>query len=406
MRGRVSMSLVWFFCLGGLGLFFPYYSLYLRENAGLTGSQVGVVLAMLPLVGTFAQPMWGQLADRSGSRTGVLVLLTLGAAAGYAGLGFARDFPSLVLATALLALFSTSVIPAATAVTFALAPVERARAFGRIRVWGTVGFLLLVVAFPRWLERYQAARGLSAPAGGPSEPGLEVMFPITAALIALGALCGLALPRGGEAALRAPRGDWRRLLRHRPFVRVLAFTLAAYFFLQGPMSMFPIYVRALGGSLDSVSDMWILMLSLEIPLVAFAGASLARVGPRGLLAIGTLAGGVRWTACGLAPDLDFAFPFQILHGVVVAGLVIGGPLYVEAAVPDRLRSTGQGMLAMVGVSLGAVSSHLGAGFLLEHAGARAPFLIGGLGGLALAALVPWLLPPVARPAPADERSAA
>jgi PPP family 3-phenylpropionic acid transporter len=399
------MSCVWFFCLGGLGIFFPYFSLYLRENAALSGTQVGIVLAMLPLAGMLAQPFWGQLADRTGSRSRVLVLLALGAAAGYAVLGRARGFVALTLATSLLALFSTAVIPAAVSATLALAKGDRARAFGRIRVWGTIGFLLLVVGFPRLLDRHQAAQGLVRAHDGPSEPGLELMFPITAALIAIGALFALALPAGGEMALRAPKGDWRRLLRHRPFVRLLAFTLVAYLFLHGPMSIFPIYVRSLGGTLDSVSEMWILMLLLEIPLVAFAGSSLARVGPRGLLAIGVVAGGLRWAVCGVADGLATIYPFQILHGVVVAGLVIGGPLYVEAVVPERLRSTGQGVLAMVGVSLGAITSHLGSGLLLEYAGPRAPYLVGGVGGLLLAALVPWILPPVARPAPEpDERT--
>jgi PPP family 3-phenylpropionic acid transporter len=399
------MSCVWFFCLGGLGIFFPFFSLYLRENAGLSGSQVGVVLAVLPLVGTAAQPLWGQLADRTGTRSRVLVLLSFGAAAGYLALGHAQGFAALLLATALLACFASALVPAAMSVTFALPSADRTHAFGRMRVWGTVGFLFLVVAFPRFLHGLQSKRGLVPIAGGPSEPGLEVMFPITAGFVALGGLLALALPRGGEVGLRAPRGDWRRLLRHRPYVRLLGFTLVAYFFLQGPTSFFPIYVRSLGGTLDSVSNMWILMLSLEIPLVAFAGASLARVGPRGLLAIGTLAGGVRWTACGLLTDLAAVYPFQILHGVVVAGLVIGAPLYVEAVVPERLRSTGQGVLAMVGVSFGAITSHLGSGWLLEHAGPSAPYLVGGIGGLVLAALVPLWLPPVARPAPAaDERS--
>jgi PPP family 3-phenylpropionic acid transporter len=402
MSGRVAMSCVWLFCLGGLGLFFPYFSLYLRENGGLSGSQVGVVLALIPLVGTLAQPLWGQLADRTGARSRVLVLLGLGAATGYLALGSARGFTHLMLATIWLALFSTAIVPAATSVTFAIARGDRVRAFGRIRVWGTLGFLALVVGFPHFLDRYQASRGLSATAGGPSEPGLDVMFPITAALIAAGTLFALALPIGGELQLRAPRGDWRRLLRHRPYVRVLMFTLVAYLFLQGPMSIFPIFVRSLGGSLDSVSEMWILMLSLEIPLIALSGSSLARFGPRGLLAIGTLAGGVRWTACGLSGDLAILYPFQILHGVVVAGLVVGGPLYVEAIVPERLRSTGQGMLAMVGVSLGAVASHLGSGWLLEHFGARAPYLVGGIGSLLLAALIPWILPPAVRAEPADD----
>jgi hypothetical protein len=228
------------------------------------------------------------------------------------------------------------------------------------------------------------------------------MFPITAGLVALGGLFALALPSGGEMALRAPKGDWRRLLRHPPFVRLLGFTLVAYFFLQGPMAIFPIFVRSLGGTLGLGLNMWILMLRSRSRW-SLSGSSLARWA-RGLLAIGTLAGGVRWTACGVIGDLSILYPFQILHGVVVAGLVIGGPLYVEAVVPERLRSTGQGVLAMVGVSLGAITSHLGSGYLLQHAGPRAPDLVVGIGGLLLAALVPLWLPPVARPAPAADES--
>ena len=58
---------------------------------------------------------------------------------------------------------------------------------------------------------------------------------------------------------------------------------------------------------------------------------------------------------------------------------------------------------MVGVSLGAVASQLGSGWLLEHAGPRAPYLVGGIGSLALAALLPWLLPPAVRAAPGGGR---
>ena len=73
---------------------------------------------------------------------------------------------------------------------------------------------------------------------------------------------------------------------------------------------------------------------------------------------------------------------------MVAGLLLGGPLYLEMIVPERLRSTGQGLLATIGVGLGAVASHLAAGWLLQHAGPRAPYLVGGIGSLLLAALIP------------------
>src|SRR5262249_58249466 len=125
---------------------------------------------------------------------------------------------------------------------------------------------------------------------------------------------------------------------------------------------------AKGASLNRVSHFWLLMLALELPLMRLSGASLERVGARGLLAAGLVAGGVRWLICGFAPDSRWMMPAQVLHGIVVAGLVIGSPLYVEAAVPEELRATGQNLLGMIGLSAGRLLSNLGAGLLIHPPG--------------------------------------
>lgn len=391
-RAGVAMSAFWFCSLGALGIFFPFFSLYLRENIGLAGWQVGALLAVPPLVAVAAQPAWGVLADRTGSRASVLGLLALGSAAGYASLALGSGFASLLVLTSILSCFSTPLVPTAVAVTFALAPNLSAHEFGRYRAWGTVGYGALVVGFPYLLDRLGAARGASAAPGGPSEPALAVMFPVTAGVMLVAAAIALALPRSSTLELRSARGDWRRLLAHPPYVRLLGITFLGYVMLQGPMGMFPIFVRAHGGSLDTVSHLWLLMLSLELPLIAFLGASLQRVGARGLLAIGLVAGGVRWLVCGFAPESGWMVPVQVLHGIVVAGLVIGSPLYVESVVPEQLRATAQNLLAMVGVSVGGLISNLFAGALIDASGADAPYQVGGFGALVVAALLPFWLP--------------
>ncbi|MBW2269923.1 MAG: MFS transporter [Deltaproteobacteria bacterium] len=401
MRRPLVMALVWFFCLGGLGIWFPLYTLFLHENAGLSGAEVGRVMAIIPLVGIFSQPFWGQVADRTGSRTRVLSLLAVGAAAGYLGLGFAEGFGELLLATALLAFFWTAVIPNCVAVTLALAHHAGPRAFGYSRVWGTVGFLLLVVTFPFVLDAWQARQGLDAlRSAALSEPGLEIMFPLTALVIGSGGLVALALPRGGAVSVRAERGDWHQLVRHGPYLRVVLFTLLGYLCLQGPQVFFPVFVRSHGGDVDTIARMWLPMLALEIPLVAFSGVTLERFGARALLGVGAFAGGLRWLVCGLAPDLAWVWPAQLLHGVVVAGLVLGGPLYVEQCVPQQLRSTGQTSLTMLGFGLGGIVSNLLTGWLVDLQGPAAPYVVGGIGGIVLGLAVPLLLPRPRRPASA------
>ena len=396
MNPALGLSSFWFLYLGGLGIFFPYFSLYLSENGGLSGTQIGIVVSMLPLVGIVAQPFWGQVADRLGTRARVLGALALGAALGQLALSRLEGFPALLLGTVALAFFGTATIPQAVAVSFAAQPDAGARGFGRVRVWGTVGFLLLVVAFPRVLDALQSARGWEATAAV-SEPGLELMFVVAAAVFALAAAVTLAVPRGGQESLRARRGDWRLLLRHRPVVILLPLLVLAYLSLQGPMGLFPLLIRSRGGTMETVGNLWILMLTLEIPLLFYTGVLADRLGPRGLLVLGVLAGGVRWTVCGFVEGTVAVYAVQVLHGVIVTGLVVGGPLYLEASVPEHLRSTAQGMLAMVGVGLGGVASNALAGWLIENVGPTAPYAAGGIGALVCGALILLLLPEPHRP---------
>jgi PPP family 3-phenylpropionic acid transporter len=391
------LATFWLLYMAGLGLVFPYQTLYFRENAALTGAQLGVVLGARPLMGMLFQPLWGVVADRTGTRAGVLALIALGAAASYALVPSAQTFPALLAVVALAAAFGTSIIPMGTSVSMASLGPRPAERFGRVRVFGTLGFLVMVVAFPAILERVQAARGLEATPGGPSEPGLGLIFHVAAGFSLLAGLVAAWLPRGGGLSLRAPPGAMRRLLRHKPYRRVLVFAFLAWFFEQAPINLFPLLVRDLGGDLGTLSRLWIPMLALEIPLVLWSGAWLRRLGARGLLAVGVLADGVRWTASALAGDLAIVFPLQLLHGVVVAGVIIGVSLYVEECVPEDLRSSGQSGVAMFGISFAGMLSVLVGGWLVDRLGTEAPFLMGGLGALALGLALPALLPAPERP---------
>ncbi len=375
------LSAYWFFLMGALGVFFPFYSLYLDENAGLSAGQVGLVMASVPLTGMFVQPLWGLVADRSGRRSRLLALLTTVSAICYAAMYFAENFRSLLSATMLLSIFATALVPLCVSVCFALMTDEGPHAFGRTRAWGTIGFLVAVVAFPRMLEMKD---------GG--TPGLAAMMPVTALVAAVAALVALLLPdRPLPRSARMQPGEWRILFRHGPFLRFLVFILGAYLCLQGPMSLFPLFVRSLGGDMLTVSHLWVVMVILEIPLVAYSGAWFTRLGPRVLLALGIGAGAIRWIVSALATDVNVIYAVQALHGVTVGGLMIGAPYYVDAVVPDRLRSTAQGLLSMVGVSLGGILSNYFTGFLIERVGPRAPALVGGVGALLLLCFLPLLV---------------
>lgn len=396
----VVLSAYWFAALVALGVFFPLFSLYLAEDLGLTGTEIGIVTAAIPLTGMVAQPLWGTLADRSGRRVLVLTAVSVGAAIGYAclgALGARAGLAGILAATVALAVWSTSVMPMAVSVSLAHLGRRGRFAFGAVRSMGTLGYLVAVATAP-WLLRFGA--------GESAEPSLGAMLWIACAAMAVAAAISTRIPRSGAIALRAERGDWRRLASNGPFVRLVGVTFLIYVFLQGPLVLFPMFVRSLGGGLDVVSRMWLCMLALEIPLLALVGAVPARLGARGLIGIGVAADATRWLVSACSESTTTIYAVQVLHGLAVAGFVVGSAHYVEAVVPGRLRSTAQGVVYMVGVSLGSIVSSLVAGVLLDSLGPRAPALVGGGLAAALVVALPYLLPRVGEPGSADREEAA
>jgi PPP family 3-phenylpropionic acid transporter len=380
VRSYLLISAHYFFAFAALGVFFPYFALFLRENVGLTNGQVGMVISIPPLVGLFAQPAWGQVADRTGSRVRVLVFLCLGAAAGFAALSHAQGLAATILATFGLSLFLSALYPLAVSVAFGVLPSSSL--FGRVRVWGTIGYFIVVVSAPLLLARARAWLDVGAGVpGGASEPGLELLFYLAAACLVLAALGVGLLPKHAGLSAQARRGDLRALLSERAFARVLLFSTGIQFFLHGPMQLFPLYVRSRGGTMTDLSHLWICMLLLEVPLIFGSSWLFARFGVKRMMLAAAIGGGVRWVVCALVPTLAGVYPVQALHALVVTGLNVGTALYVERIVPQRLRSTAQSTVVMVGSSIGGVLSATLGGFVVDRWGVDVLFLAGGAGAL-------------------------
>ncbi|MCP4602932.1 MAG: MFS transporter, partial [Proteobacteria bacterium] len=204
----VQLSIYWFLVMGALGVIFPYFTLFLKENVGLSGSQVGMVSATMPLVGIFAQPFWGQVGDRSGARTRLLSFLAIGAMFGYAGLILPKTFAWMLFATAMLAVFTTSLVPLGISVSMAILSDRGVPNFGRVRVWGTIGYLIAVVGMPPLLHYIQDSIGWVGNPSGLSEPGLEYIFIVSSLLMAAASVVAWLLPRKGGVSARAAPNDY------------------------------------------------------------------------------------------------------------------------------------------------------------------------------------------------------
>jgi PPP family 3-phenylpropionic acid transporter len=386
----IGLCAYWFVMTASLGVYLPYFSLYLSEGLGFSGAQVGITFAVPPLVGMLAQPLWGQVGDRTGSRTLVLAFLSFGTALGYLVLSLPHRFPTMLAATALLSFFSTSQIPLAVAVTMSGLRRAGSVSFGRVRVFGTVGFLMTVLIVPKLLALLSAGDGADQ---SHQSQHFDGTFYLAGGLALCASLIALCLPRvTGAAVARASRTDYKLLLRNPAYLRVISVSFASYFFLQGPMVLFPVFVRSRGGDARAISHMWLWMLVLETVLLFVATDVYRKLGARRAVMLGIVASGVRFTLCALCYDLRLLYPVQALHGIMVFSLQVAAPMWIETLVPERLRGTSQAGLNMLGPSIGGIVSSTLAGALLDARDIDTVFLCGGLGALVLACALPWILP--------------
>ena len=152
-RDRTAPLLAGFYFAwaSALGSFGPFVASYL-EARGYTPRGAALLLAALPLMRVVVTPAWTYAADLFRAVTPVLRVVSLGSLGAFALLTQARGPIALALALALYNAFRAPIGPIADTVLLGWA-ARTGGSFGRVRAWGSAGFLLTAVAVARVIAR-------------------------------------------------------------------------------------------------------------------------------------------------------------------------------------------------------------------------------------------------------------
>ncbi|WP_320159489.1 MFS transporter [Marinobacter sp. 1-3A] len=145
---RLSNLYFWFFAL--LGGLLPYWSLYLQEQ-GFSYLQIATLMATIQLTKIVAPSLWGHLGDRAGQR---VRLVRLGAITGslfFAGVFLEPGFYGLLLVMLAFTFFWNAILPLYEVITLRSLGKQRDR-YGKVRLWGSVGFIGAVAGVGLILE--------------------------------------------------------------------------------------------------------------------------------------------------------------------------------------------------------------------------------------------------------------
>ncbi len=352
------LSAYYFFYFAFVGAFSPYFGLYLQSIA-FNAWQIAVLMSLMQLMRLVAPYAWGWLADRRGARMPMVRLAALLSIAGFAFFFFTRDFGAMLGAMACLAFFWGAALPLVESVTFGLLARQEGR-YGRIRLWGSIGFLCAVLGVGYLLDRLP----------------LDTLLWISIALLGGVWASSMLMPESPPTAHAGAAPGIASVLRRREVVSVLA---ACFFMSAAHGALYVFYSILLVGhgySKAAVGWMWTLGVLAEIVVFLAWPALLRRYSLRAILMLSfgcavarflLIGWGVAWWPLVIVAQLLHGATFGAYHAAAVAAISrwFGG----------RLQARGQGLYSGISFGAGGLVGGLISGYTWEAFGAAATYSI-------------------------------
>lgn len=355
----------------------PFFVLFYQE-LGFTGTQIGLLTGIPPLITLVASPFWTSLADARHWHKLVMGLGTVASVITIFLLPFFSDFIVIFILIVLFYVFLSPVASLADSATITMLGEER-EMYGRIRLGGTIGFGLFAPIAGVLVERY----------------GLQIGFWMFSAIMLANLFVSMKFSHGTHEADTSNNGGVRLLLTNR---RWIIFLFLAFLGGIGGTSaasyLFP-YMAEMGAS-ESIMG-WALTIATltEIPIFFFGNRFVRKFGSYGLLTLALAMFGIRALLFAAVNLPSLVLFVQVFGGMIFPAMWAAGVSYADENAPAGLKSSAQGLFGAAAFGVGSAVSGFVSGLLLESVGGRGMFLALGiiiLAGLGIAEGIRWLFP--------------
>ena len=354
--------MTFFFFFGAFATVAPLVVLYYQE-LGFSGTQIGLIAGLTPLVTTVSAPFWSNLADRRRNHTrlfGWLLLCVVAVMFVFPQLrGFAPIFGLLVL----FSFFNSPFASFTDTATMHMLGDEKGR-YGIIRLGGTFGFGIAAALTGRFVERYE----------------ISYAFYIAAVLFFLAFLFSRKLEFGSSEASNTATEDVGLLsLLKEPHLQILmAIALASGIGFSATSTYFYPYMAGLGARESLMGNALFVGTLMEIPILIFSAWIFKRFRPYTIMVAATLITGLRLLAFGLNTSPNMVLLIQVFNGLTFTLMWMAGVAYADKYAPANRKATVQGLFGAMTFGVGsAIGGFLG-GPLLSVLGGNGLFIVFGI----------------------------
>jgi PPP family 3-phenylpropionic acid transporter len=295
-----------------LGTLVPYFPLYLQHR-GLDAWDIGVLTSVMIGTKIIAPNVWGWLADRTQRRMAVIRLGCLLAPLCFIGVFGQLDFTGLLLVVFAYSFFWNAVLAQFEAVTLAYLG-DRPEQYSRIRLWGSVGFIIAVSACGWIFDRHD----------------VSVFAPLVMiAFLTIFASSWCVPEPPAQAVVHAQQGGGAGFMARVRQKHILVFFLVCFLMVlsHGPYyAFFTLLMEQQGYKRTVTGLLWSVGVAAEVVLFWFMHRLLPRLGLRALLLISVWLTALRWLLLAFLPgwlsvmlfsQCLHAFSFAAFHSVAI-----------------------------------------------------------------------------------------
>jgi PPP family 3-phenylpropionic acid transporter len=361
----------YFFYYAFVGMFAPYWSLYLK-SIHFDAIEIGILMSIQPVMRMVATNVWGWLADHTGKRLLVVQIAASLSALFYLGMFVATGFWAVFLVMALMNFFWSASMPLVEATTLSYLGKNTAH-YGRIRSWGSIGFIVSVVVL-----------------------GYAFDYVAIAWLLWAGLVCEVGIlifsRQVPKTEVLAHHTDHQPIKQIVLQPRVLALFGACFLMAvaHGPYyTFYSIYLVEHGYAKSAVGALWALGVICEIGVFFIMPSLVQRFGFARIMLASFAAAVLRFLLIGWAVDWVVLVLFaQMLHAMTFGSFHAASIGMVHEFFQGRHQSKGQALFGSFTYGAGGMLGGLASGPIWQHWGASALYTFSA-GAALLGLLLMW-----------------
>ena len=359
-----------------IGFFNPYLPLWLKD-LGFSITIIGLLTAVQAATRVLAPYGWGWLSDHTGERVKLLRFCAGAALICSAGLLVEGSVVWIAVVLLLMFIHTSAMMPMSEAALAHLVSTDQgfdSRRYGRVRLWGSLGFLVTVFVAGAWFE----VQGMQ------SFPAWSV-----GSLVLLNLSVWWLPNRKEEVHHDEVRPSVMPVLRQR---KVQWFFATVFFHVLSHIGIyvfFSLYLDELGYSKTMIGVLWAVSVAAEIVWFFTQSRWLPKFSLSMWMFICAAAMVLRMALTTWAAEWLWALLFaQVLHALTFATQHTACIALLSHHFPGRLRGRGQALYASIGYGVPGVLGALGGGALSDALGLSSVYAV-SIATTALACVCAW-----------------